>query len=448
MTNARAGAGVTVRFASFPATWLNLSDARLALLSWLLARSSGGRFVLRLDDIDASRSNATYADAITQDLHWLGLDWDASFRQSDRLDRYAAAAERLKAARRLYPCFESEDELQAKRERALRRGAAPIYDRAMLKLTPAQRAAAEAGGKRPYWRFLLSDRTVTWRDLVLGPQQVKLPALSDPVLIRADGTLARAFASVVDDIEEGVTHILHGEDHLSQTAVQIDIREALGNAERLHLAHVPPLLDDAAGKRARRIEGLSLRRLRSDGIEPAAITACLACVGSSANAEPPSTLAAGFDLGRFSSPARFDVDQLRAINRRVLRRMSFSDVADRLPPGATEAFWLAIRGHLDLLTEARGWWEVVAGTIVPPVIEGDAEFLRAATAVLPPEPWHDGVWTAWTEALARTTGRKGEALSTPLCLALTGEDQCPALAGLLPLIGRARSLQRLQAAAQ
>jgi glutamyl-tRNA synthetase len=440
--------GVTVRFASFPAGWLNLSDARLALLSWLLARSSGGRWILRLDDVDPSRSNATYADAITQDLRWLGLDWDECFRQSDRLDRYAAAAGRLKATGRLYPCFESEEELHAKRERALRRGAAPIYDRAMLKLTPAQRAAAEAGGKRPYWRFFLSDRTVAWRDLVLGPQQVILPALSDPVLIRADGMPVRAFASVVDDIDKGVTHIVEGEDRLSHTAIQVDIREALGNAGRLHLAHVPPLLDDAGEKRARRIEGLSLRRLRSDGIEPAAITVCLASSGPSANVEPLSALAAGFDLSRFSSPVRFDVDQLRAINRRVLQSMSFGDVADRLPPGATEAFWVAVRSHLELLTEARGWWEVVAGKIVPPVIEGEVDFLRAALALLPPEPWDGGVWTAWSKALAPATGRNGEALFMPIRLALTGEEQCPDLAGLLPLIGRARAVQRLQAAAQ
>ncbi len=439
-----------VRFAPSPTGFLHVGNARLALVNWLAVRRHQGRFLLRLDDTDAARSTETYAEAIGHDLRWLGLDWDETFRQSARRDRYAEAAETLKRSGRLYPCFESEEELRAKREQRARRGQAPVYDRAMLKLTAAQRAAAEAGGKRPYWRFLLSDRTISWDDLVLGRRQVKLPALSDPVLIRADGTPLYTFCSVVDDLDTQVTHVIRGEDHVTNTGVQLDLLSALGgDPGRLCFAHLPLLLDEQGEKLSKRLDSLSLRRLRGDGVEPAAITAYLARLGSARDPVPATLeeLAADFDFAHFShAAARFDMRQLQALNRRVLHGMDFSAVAARLPPGATEAFWRAVRGNLDLLNEARGWWEVVAGTIVPPVIEGEAEFLHAALAALPPEPWDGEVWTAWTEALKLRTGRRGKALFLPLRLALTGEDHGPDMKSLLPLIGRSRTAARLQAA--
>lgn len=440
-----------VRFAPSPTGYLHVGNARLALVNWLCARRHGGRFLLRLDDTDAARSTQAHAEAIGQDLRWLGLDWDETFRQSSRLDRYVEAAETLKRAGRLYPCFESEEELRAKRDQRLKRGQAPVYDRAMLKLTAAQRAAAEAGGKRPYWRFLLSDGAVGWDDLVLGRRQVKLPSVSDPVLIRTDGTPLYTFCSVVDDLDWRVTHVIRGEDHVTNTGIQLDLLAALGgDPAGPRFAHLPLLTDAQGEKLSKRLDSLSLRRLRTDGVEPAAITAYLARLGTSRDPVPATLaeLVADFDFGHFSAASpRFDIGQLQALNRRVLHGLDFAAVADRLPPGATEAFWLAVRGNLDLLGEARGWWDVVAGTIVPPVIEGESAFLRLALDLLPPEPWDAQVWSTWTAALQERTGRRGKALFLPLRLALTGEDHGPDLKTLLPLIGRPRAAARLQVAA-
>ena len=443
---------ITVRFAPSPTGLLHVGNARIALANCLFARHQGGRFILRIDDTDPERSKDEYAEAIARDLRWLGLDWDETFRQRDRMELYAAAAERLKQSGRLYPCFESEDELRAKREHRLKRGLAPVYDRAMLKLTAEQRAQAEANGKRPYWRFRLSDTVMEWQDVVLGRRQVKLPAVSDPVLIRADGTPLYTFTSVVDDIATGITHVIRGEDHITNTGVQMDIFAALSaDAASFGFAHLPLLTDSDGGKLSKRLDSLTLRTLRQDGVEPPAITAYLASLGTSDDPLPLpiSELAARFDLTHVShSAARFDISQLLALNRRVLHALDFAAVADRLPAGATEAFWLAVRGNLDMLSEARGWWDVVAGTIVPPLIEGEASFLRQAAEMLPPEPWDGDVWRSWTDGLKQASGRKGRALFMPLRLALTGEDHGPELRELLPLIGRARAEQRLQLAAK
>jgi glutamyl-tRNA synthetase len=440
-----------VRFAPSPTGYLHVGNARIAIANFLFARHVGGRFLLRLDDTDRERSKPELAESIQQDLRWLGVIWDDLLRQSDRLDRYAEAAERLKGSGRLYPCFESEEELRAKREARLKRGQPPVYDRAMLKLTAEQRAAASAGGKRPYWRFLLSEATVAWHDLVLGRREVKLPAISDPVLIRADGMPLYTFTSVVDDIDAGITHVIRGEDHVTNTGIQLDLFVALGaDPSRLGFAHLPLLTDTGGGKLSKRLESLSLRSLRHDGVEPRSLMAYLARLGSSDDPEPlsPEALAERFDLSHFShSAARFDVNQLLGLNRRVLHALPFEAVSARLPAGATEAFWLAVRGNLDLLSEARGWWDVVAGTIIPPVIEGEHEFLQFALDLLPPEPWDDAVWTTWIVALREATGRKGRALFHPLRLALTGEENGPELRELLPLMGRARAANRLQIAA-
>ena len=439
-----------VRFAPSPTGYLHVGNARVAIANWLLARRHAGVFLLRSDDTDTTRSRADYADAIAIDLRWLGLDWDGFERQSDRLERYAAAADRLRASGRLYPCFESEEELRAKRDAKLRRHLPPIYDRAMLSLTAEQRAAAEANGKRPYWRFLLSGETVGWEDGVFGRREVKLSAVSDPVVIRTDGAPLYTLTSVVDDIEHGITDIVRGEDHITNTGVQIDIFRALGAAPP-RFAHLPLLTDSDGGKLSKRLDSLTLRTLRHDGVEPVALAAYLARLGTSDDpvAAPLAEQAAAFDLGRFShAPARFDTGQLLALNRRVLHALPFEAVAERLPAGADARFWHAVRGNLDLLSEAGHWWDVVAGTITPHAQEGEGEFLRTAAALLPPEPWDDAVWPAWTEALKRETGRKGRALFMPLRLALTAEDHGPELRDLLPLIGRARAEARLLAAAR
>jgi glutamyl-tRNA synthetase len=440
-----------VRFAPSPTGYLHVGNARVALANWLLARRAGGTFVLRVDDTDLERSKPEYEAAIEQDLRWLGLDWAERYRQSERLDVYAAAAERLKATGRLYPCFESEEELKAKREMRLKRGQPPVYDRAMLKLTAEQRAAAEAGGKRPYWRFRLSDRVVGWNDLVLGRREVKLPAVSDPVLIRADGTPLYTFTSVVDDLDLGITDVVRGEDHVTNTGVQCDLIAALGaDPAAMRFGHLPLLVDESGGKLSKRLDSLTLRGLARDGIEPVAVTSYLARLGTGDEPVPLDLdqLAAGFDLGRFgrASP-RFDGRQLLAVNARVLHGLAYEAVRDRLPPAAPPAFWQAIRGNLDLLNEARGWWEVVSGDIVPPVVEGEQAFLATALDLLPLEPWDAQVGRTWLDALKEATGRKGRALFQPLRLALTGEEHGPDLASLLPLMGRHRAAARLQLAA-
>jgi glutamyl-tRNA synthetase len=318
----------------------------------------------------------------------------------------------------------------------------------MLKLTAEQRAAAEAGGKQPYWRFLLTPRTITWDDLVLGARQVKLTAISDPVLIRADGSPLYTFTSVVDDIETDVTHIIRGEDHITNTGVQLDIFSALGaNPSKLTFAHLPLLVDSDGSKLSKRLDGLSLRALRQDGVEPTAITSYLARLGTADSPEalPLKTLAETYDITKTSrSSARFDIRQLTALNRKVLHHESFAAVQSRLPAAATEEFWNAIRGNLDLLSEARHWWSVVSSDIVPPIQESESAFFRDALMHLPDEPWDSTTWSYWTETIKVLTGRKGRALFMPLRLALTGEEHGPELATLLPLIGRDRVATRLR----
>ena len=443
-----------VRFAPTPTGNLFVSGVRVALANYLFARRTNGQMLLRLDDLDQERTrpaptNKVMAEQIAQDLRWFGIDWQTSFRQSERLDLYQETIERLKRDRFLYPCFESEEELKAKQEFRRKRNQSPIYDRAMLKLTDKQRQDAEAGGKRPHWRFKLSGRTLEWHDLVLGPRRATLSAVSDPILVRADGSPTPILASVADDVAFGTTHIIRGEDNAGNTAVQIELLEVLGGAAKpIRFAHLPALSDSGQGAPGgRRAGNLALRGLRNDGIEPRAITASMTGIARE-NAEllPLDELAKRFELADLAT-SRFDVARMLEVNRLALGELDFAAVADRLPGGATETFWLAVRGSLDLLKEARGWWDVVAGTIVPPVIDGARDLLVTAGSLLPPEPWDNTVWTNWIAALERATERTGEALLVPLRLALTGEDSGPNLADLLPLIGRPRAASRLAIAA-
>jgi glutamyl-tRNA synthetase len=439
-----------LRFAPSPTGYLHVGNARIVLANALYARRHQGQLLLRLDDTDRERSRPEYEAAIKQDLAWLGIGWDSSFRQSDRTALYEAAAEKLKKSGRLYPCFESEDELRVKRELQIKRRQPPVYDRAMLRLTQEQRAQAEANGKTPYWRFKLSEATSAWDDLVLGLRQVKLSAVSDPVLIRADGTFLYTFTSVVDDLDTKITHIVRGEDHVTNTGVQLDLARALGaDPGKIQFAHLPLLVDSDGGKLSKRLEGLSLRSLRQDGMEPAALASYLARLGSALSPEPLpfDTLAATYDFATISkSAARFDMAQVLAMNRKTLHDAAFDTVRDRLPADATPEFWAAIRGNLDLLSEARLWWQVVAADIPTPVMQ-DADFLHQARALLPPGPWDGNTWKLWTAAIKQATGRTGKALFHPLRLALTGEEHGPELALLLPLIGPDRTARRLDLAA-
>jgi glutamyl-tRNA synthetase len=432
---------IRVRFASAPTGHLLISGARVALANYLFARRHSGEMLLRVDDLDTERCRPAHAEAIRQDLQWFGIGWQNSVRQSDRLERYRDAIERLKRDGFLYPCFESEEELKAKQEFRRKRGQPLIYDRAMLRLTDKQRSDAEAGGKRPHWRFKLSGRTLEWKDMVLGPRKATLGAVSDPIIARSDGTPAGIIASVADDIDFRTTHIIRCEDSPGNTAVQIELFEVMGGGSQTpRFAHLPAL-GDSPSSAGRPFASQSLRSLRGDGVEARAIAACLA--GDKAD-DPPELgrLAGTFELSSMAA-SRFDAERLLRLNRRALADLDFAAVADRLPGGATEAFWLAVRGHLDLLKEARGWWDVVAGSIVPPVMQADRDVLIAAADTLPPEPWDGTVWADWISALERATGLPNDKLLPALRLALTGEDSGPDLPALLPLIGRAQTASRL-----
>jgi glutamyl-tRNA synthetase len=429
---------------------LSVANARIALANFLHARRHGGRITLQLDDLDREHAKPELIDATVADLRWLGVECDDVVRQSESLDRYAEAIERLKQAGRLYPCFESAEELRAKREQQRKRGAAGIYDRAMLQLTGVQRAKAESSGKRPYWRFRLSDGEAAWDDMVLGRRSVTLSAVSDPVVIGADATPLPVLTAVLDDIASGVTDLVRNESQLTATGVALDVMAALRDEpSSLRLAHLPPVTDAGEGRIARRVDARTLRSLRRDGVEPQALASYIARIGTSLPIEalPLARLADTFDITAFpAKPLHFEAAAMLALNRHVLSETDFAAVADRLPSGATETFWLAVRGNLDLLSEARGWWDVVAGTIVPPEIN-ERNLLMTALQLLPQEPWHGDVWRDWTEALASATGRNDGSLTEPLRLALTGEDLGPELRDLLPLIGRARTANRLQVAA-
>jgi len=440
---------VKVRFAPSPTGYLHVGNARAALVNFMFARREGGVLLLRLDDTDTERGRPEFEQGIYDDLRWLGITWDETARQSDRLARYEEVAEKLKASGRLYPCFEGEDELASKRAALVKRKLPPVYDRGALAMTAAQRATAEANGKRPYWRFKLSDGAVPWNDLVLGSRNIKLGTVSDPVLIRADGSPLYTFTSVVDDVDMGITHIIRGEDHVSNTAVQIDLFQAITKNPVPRFAHLPLISGGDGEKLSKRIGSISLKSLRKDGIEPGAITAYLARLGTNKDPAPlpVGELVDAFSLSDFSrSPPRFDARQLMSLNRKLLHHMEFAAVKDRLPEGADQKFWESIRGNIDMLTEARRWWEVVAGDfLVLPELVNHREVLQAALDTLPAEPWDETVWKPWTAVIAEATGVKGKELFQPLRLALTGEEHGPEMAKLLPLIGRALVAKRLDA---
>lgn len=436
-----------LRFAPSPTGLIHIGNARTALLNALIARREGGTFVLRLDDTDRERSREEYASAIVEDLAWLGIAPDVRVRQSDRIGLYDDAASRLREAGRLYACYETAEELERKRKRQLARGLPPIYDRAALALTPDERAALEAEGRRPHWRFRLEPREVVWHDLVRGEVRVDCASLSDPVLVREDGSYLYTLPSVVDDVDLHVTHVVRGEDHVTNTAVQIEIFEALG-ARPPAFGHHNLLTDSSGEGLSKRMGHLSLRSLREAGLEPMAVAALAVLVGSSESVRPVESLdalGALVDLARISrAPARFDEAELEALNARLLHETPFEAVADRLGAlgiGGGAAFWEAVRKNVSRLAEARDWWGVVEGPVAPAI--EDADFCARAAALLPGEPFDAGTWAAWTGAVKAQTGAKGKALFMPLRLALTGRDHGPELAGLLPLIGREKAIARL-----
>lgn len=449
---------VSVRFAPSPTGRLHIGNVRTAVLNWLFARRQGGKFLLRLDDTDRTRSTEAFAAAIREDLTWLGLVWDREECQSTRLARYQEIAETLKGAGRLYPCFESEDELDRRRARQRARGLPPIYDRAALKLTADDIAQRIDAGEKPHWRFFLQNTDpsrglaplptlVTWHDIVRAEQTVDIGSLSDPVLIRADGTPLYTFTSVIDDIDFGITHVVRGEDHVTNAAVQIQLFEALG-AEPPTFAHHSLLIGADGQALSKRLGALSVESLRDEGLEPLAVDCHAALLGTSEAVAPYPTLdalAEHVDLTKLSrAPGRFDIEELRGLNAKLLHMLPHGSVAPRLAEmgiSASQELWEAVRGNIATLGDVRTWIEVVDGPM-PPRIE-DAPFCAKAASLLPPEPWNAETWSTWTTAVRDATGVKGRALFHPLRLALTGREAGPELRALLPLIGRTRADARL-----
>lgn len=440
---------VTVRFAPSPTGKLHVGNARAALLNWLFARKAGGTFILRMDDTDTERSTDEYAQKIEQDLAWLGLTHDARHRQSERFDRYALAAEKLKEAGRLYPCYETPDELDRKRKRQLARGRPPVYDRAALELSDDDRRDLEAQGRVPHWRFRLDRKPAEWDDLVRGAVRVDLASVSDPILIRGDGSYLYTLPSVVDDIELGVTHVIRGDDHVTNTGGQIQLFEALG-AEVTRFGHYSLLLGPDGRPLSKRLRGdYALDAIRERGFEPMAFASLLARLGTAEAAEPSLSLdelVAGFDLGKLGhSNIRFDIVELERVNAALMHKTPYADVRGRLAErgiGGGAAFWETARANLTLFDGVAEWWHIVEGP-VEPVIEAP-EIVAKAAELLPPGPWDGDTWKAWTSAVSGATGLKGKGLFMPLRLALTGLHHGPELKNLLPLIGPERASARLK----
>ena len=453
---------VTVRFAPSPTGYIHIGNARTALFNWLFAQQQGGRFILRFDDTDTARSERRFADQIEADLAWLGIRPDSVERQSERAGAHHAAAEKLKAAGLLYPCYETTEELDRRRKIRLSRRLPPVYGREALKLTDAQKAAFEGEGRKPHWRFLLPNhdgdpfatkRTeVHWDDIIRGPQTVDLASMSDPVLIREDGSYLYTLPSVADDIAMGVTHIIRGDDHVTNTGAQIALFEALGAAAPAFGHH--NLLTTASGEGlSKRTGALSVHQLAGNGYEPMAVNALAVLIGTSGavHAVPDmATLVDSFDIASASkSAAKFDPSELDTLNAALVHDSRFEAVRDRLANlgiagDKAEDFWLAVRGNIARVDEAADWWRVVtqgpdtAETVGP----DDLDFVRTSFGMLPPEPWDGTTWKTWTDAVKQVTGRKGRALFMPLRIAITGRRSGPELSDLLPLLGREETLAR------
>ncbi|PTQ13347.1 glutamate--tRNA ligase [Sphingomonas oleivorans] len=440
---------VITRFAPSPTGRLHVGNIRAALHNWLHARRQGGLFLLRLDDTDAERSTALFADSIRADLAWLGLAPDAEYRQSDRFALYEAQFQRLVASGHVYPAYETQQELDLKRKILAGRGLPPIYDRAALRLSDTDRVALEAEGRRPHWRFRLDhDAPIVWHDLIRGEQRLDPKLLSDPVIRREDGSWLYMLPSVIDDIDMGVTHVVRGEDHTTNTGLQLQMFAALGAVPPL-FAH-EALLTGSEGKLSKRLGSLGCDAFRGEGIEPLALAALLARLGTSDPVEPVESMAPlieGLDFARFGrAPARFDLDELKALNARIIHLLPHEAVADRLPAGMDAAAWAAIRPNIATVAEAADWWRVIEGPIdPPPAPEEDRAYLAIAAEIAAGIDWSANPWAALTAALKERSGRKGKPLFLPLRRALTGLDHGPDMATLLPLIGREGTLQRLRA---
>lgn len=441
---------IVTRFAPSPTGRLHVGNIRTALHNWMFARAHGGRFMLRIDDTDQERSEERFVEALHQDLAWLDLEADGEARQSARFDLYQARFDALVAVGRIYPAYETSQELDLKRKIQLGRGLPPIYDRAALALSDADRSRLEAEGIKPHWRFRLDhDAPIEWDDMIRRHQRFDPATMSDPIVRRADGSWLYMLPSAIDDVDMGITHVVRGEDHVANTALQIQMFAALGSTPPT-FAHAA-LLTGAEGKLSKRLGSLGVDQLREAGVEPQAIRALLTRLGTSDPVEPAvdmQPLLAAFDFARFGrAPARFDEAELMQLNARIVHQLPFEAVRDRLPPAMTPLAWEAVRPNLSIVAEAADWWGVVEGPVTARALSADdGAYLAVAAEEAAAVEWDGDPWHGLTQRLKERTGRKGKALFLPLRRALTGRDHGPDMAALLPLIGRDRALARLRAA--
>ncbi len=439
---------VTTRFAPSPTGYLHVGNLRTALFNHLIAKKAGGQFILRLDDTDPERSKAEYADAIQEDLEWLGITWDRLERQSDRLDRYAAAADALREKGRFYEAWETPTELDLKRKKQLNMGHPPVYDRAALALSEEEKAKMRAERGAGVWRFKLDQERIAWEDGILGALSIDAASVSDPVLIRADGQVLYTLASVVDDTDMGITHVVRGSDHVTNTATQIQIMAALGH-DHPSFAHHSLLTGPQGEALSKRLGTLSLRDLRAAGVEPMALLSLLARIGSSQPvmlAGSIDELAEGFDLTHFSSaPTKFDEADLYPLTARVLHETPFDEMAAEIaalgvPDDLAPTFWEVARANITTKADLPGWWALFRDGATPLVDDEDRAFVAEAFAMLPEPPYDGETWGAWTSAVKEATGRKGKGLFMPLRKAVTGLERGPEMADVMRLLQKKPTL--------
>ena len=443
-----------VRFAPSPTGYLHVGNIRLALINWLYSKKNDGQFILRFDDTDTSRSETRYVEAIKNDLLFLKIEWDKEAKQSDQIKKYNLVTQDLRDRGLIYPCYETPEELDFKRKRLRSQNKPPIYDRSALKLSESQKAELEKEGRRPHWRFKLKNSEISWTDLVRGEIKYNTSNQSDPVVMRADGTYLYLLPSVVDDINHCVSHVIRGEDHVTNSAVQLEMMEAIKPGSSVTFAHVP-LLQGASGEAlSKRIGSLSIMDLRESGFESLSICSLLARLGSSDSVEAYSNMEemiSDFDISNFSrATPKFNLQELSNLNSKVLQKITFSDIYPRLQiAGINKSdlddkgnlFWEVIKSNINNFNDAVDWWNICFNPLSTPPLADD--LLIHAKASLPLEPWSDQTWAIWTDSLKKLSGLKGKKLFLPLRKALTGLDSGPELKNLLPLIGRESVLKRL-----
>ena len=439
---------VTTRFAPSPTGLLHLGNIRTALINWLFARTNNGKFILRIDDTDTERSKDEFVSKIKYDLEWLGIDYDETFNQSSRFEVYKERFEFLKDQGRIYPCYETPEELERKRKLQLAAGGKQVYDRSALKLTDQEKRDFENEGRKPHWRFLMNSERIKWNDILKGDIEIDLTSLSDPVLFREDGVPLYTFSSAVDDIDFNVTNVIRGDDHISNTAVQIELINTF-DKNNLVFAHHALLKASSGDKLSKRDNVISIESFRESNIEPLAILSLLATIGTSNSIELKNSIDQIINEFRINtistSPGRIETDLLNALNRKLIQSYDFDKVKDRLgkvDQKIDEKFWTAIRGNLNTVEEIKQWADIVFDSMI--IEPKDKEFISLAIDLMPDEPWDDDTWDKWTLAIKEKTNRKGKELFMPLREAFTGVSQGPEMKKLIQLIGRSKIIERVK----